>query len=90
MTYARARALYRALLTLAPRGVRGPHPDEMEEVCLDAFEAARRSGTGAVAAAWLRAITDLVVARASDPFRRRRRSRIPDERKTIMVRGSSG
>jgi predicted permease len=78
--------LYRALLPLAPRRLRGRHAADMEELFAERLAAARARGRGAAAAVWLRAISDLGHARLAG-FRS---ERVPltvyiDERTTLMV-----
>jgi hypothetical protein len=55
--------LYRALLPLAPKRLRAQHGDDMEELFGERLAAARSRGRIAVAAVWLRAVSDLLRAR---------------------------
>ena len=78
--------LYRALLPLAPKRLRTLHGADMEELFGERLEAARVRGRGAVAAVWLRAISDLLHARLAAL----RSQRVPltvyiDERTTFMA-----
>ena len=57
------RALYRALLVIAPRRLRREHGEAMEELFAERLAAARARGRRAALAAWLSATADLLVAR---------------------------
>ncbi|HTM24470.1 MAG TPA: ABC transporter permease [Vicinamibacterales bacterium] len=77
---------YRALLALAPPRLRARHGAAMEELFADRLAAARARGRAAVLAAWVRAATDLVHARAASWRAPRVPLTVPvDERTTIMA-----
>jgi predicted permease len=80
----RACRAYRVLLRIAPRRVRDRHAGEMELLFAEALSRARHAGCRAVAATWAAAASDLVLARAREPFRRRSVPQIPEERKALM------
>jgi predicted permease len=78
--------LYRAFLPLAPRRLRGRHGVDREELFTERLAAARARGSGAAAAVWLRAISDLMRARLASW----QPERVPltvfiDERTGLMV-----
>jgi predicted permease len=78
--------LYRALLPLAPQRLRELHGADMEELFAERLAAARSRGRRAIAAVWLRAISDLLHVRLAG-FRP---ARVPltvfiDERTTFMA-----
>src|SRR4051794_13219663 len=52
----------RILVALAPRKLRDQHGAEMEELFAERLSAARPRGTAAIAAVWLRAMSDLAHA----------------------------
>jgi predicted permease len=77
---------YRALLALAPRGLRARHGAAMEELFDERLRAARPRGRAAAAAVWLRALSDLAHARVTSW----RPARVPltvfiDERTNFMA-----
>ena len=55
---------YRMLLRLAPRRLRETHADDMTELFAERLAAARECGRMATAAVWIRAVSDLLRARA--------------------------
>ena len=66
MTVERIRRAYRRLLWLAPGALVRSHGREMETAFLVAWRGARRRGRTARALVWLRAVADLMAARATD------------------------
>ena len=78
-------AVYRALLRLAPARLRSGHGRDMEELFAERLAAARAKGTAAVAAVWLRAISDLIQSRFAGAPERVPLTVYIDERTTVMA-----
>jgi predicted permease len=77
--------LYRTLLPLAPKRLRAQHGADMEELFAERLAAARSRGRGAVAAVWLRAMSDLLHARIAAGGERVPLTVYIDERTTFMA-----
>jgi predicted permease len=88
VTDERAKRLYSLLLVLAPRRLRQEHGGEMEELFLARRQQARAWGRGARAAAWVRAVAD-VLGESARALRRGahdgERDRTPAPRRRMMI-----
>jgi predicted permease len=85
VTRERAAALYRALLTLAPRRIREPHGAEMETLFLERLDDAVPRGRLHQLGVWLAATADVIAAAVREPVRSTRSlPRQPHERHTLM------
>lgn len=84
MSVGRPPRAYSLLLRLAPRRLRERHADEMEALFAEALSHAEAAGRGAVASTWAAAVSDLLLARLREPFRRSL-PQLPHERKALML-----
>jgi predicted permease len=84
MTPDSVRRRYRVLLRVAPRHLRDRHGAEMEDAFIETWRRARRDGPLAAAWTWMRAASDLLLARLR-PARARAPHGPSEKRFTLML-----